>query len=349
MVILVTGGAGFIGSNFLNVMVPRHPNVTFVNFDKLTYAANLESVASVSSLPNYRFYQGDICASLDLKAAFDLYQPDKVFHFAAESHVDRSILGPGEFIQTNIVGTFNLLEVCRAAWGNDTSKALLHVSTDEVYGSLGDTGLFTEETNYDPSSPYSASKASSDHLVRAYGRTYGMNVRITNCSNNYGPRQFPEKLVPLMILNALEGKPLPVYGSGAQVRDWLYVTDHCEALWKVMSSGEVGETYNVGGNNEVRNIDIVKTVCRLVGERTGKSDLESLITHVADRPGHDFRYAIDSSKIQRELGWQPTVTVETGLAQTVDWYLENTEWIEHVRSGEYRSWLERNYAERSAN
>ncbi len=351
MVILVTGGAGFIGSNFLNIFVPRFPEHQFVNFDKLTYAANLESLDAVADLPNYAFHRGDLCNPADLKNAFDRVLPDQVFHFAAESHVDRSISGPGEFIQTNIVGTFNLLEACRAAFGGDSAKTLLHVSTDEVYGSLGDTGLFVETTAYDPSSPYSASKAASDHLVRAYSRTYGMNVRVTNCSNNYGPRQFPEKLIPLMILNALEGKALPVYGAGTNVRDWLYVTDHCEALWTVMQEGRPGQTYNIGGSNEVQNIAIVKAVCRILANRLNKpiEELEGLITYVADRPGHDFRYAIDASKAQDELGWRPTLSVEQGLELTVDWYLQNTAWIQHVRSGEYRNWIEQNYANRGAN
>ena len=343
MVILVTGGAGFIGSNFLNLVVPRHPEHTFVNFDALTYAANLENLAEISQHPNYQFFQGDLCSVDDLARVFAKYHPDAVVHFAAESHVDRSILGPGAFVQTNIVGTYNLLEAIRAKGG----VKFVHVSTDEVYGSLGETGYFTEETAYDPSSPYSASKASSDHLVRAYHRTFGLDTRITNCSNNYGPYQFPEKLIPLMVLNATEGKPLPVYGEGLNIRDWLFVTDHCEALWLVLSNGKSGETYNIGGQNEIRNIDIVKTICRQVGERLGRSDLESLITYVADRPGHDFRYAIDSSKIQAELGWQPKIKVEDGLRQTVDWYLENPKWVDNVRSGAYRTWIESNYGQRA--
>ena len=271
-------------------------------------------------------------------------------HFAAESHVDRSILGPGEFVRTNVWGTYTLLEACRRHWKDGfEGKRFHHVSTDEVYGSLGETGLFTEETPYDPSSPYSASKASSDHLVRAYGRTYGLPFTLTNCSNNYGPYQFPEKLIPLMILNALEGKELPIYGAGINTRDWLYVTDHCEAIWAVIERGGVGETYNVGGHNELRNIDVVDRICALVAERTGRDvgDLLALKRFVQDRPGHDLRYAIDASKIERELGWTPTQTFETGLAQTVDWYLANEAWIASVRSGAYREWLEQNYAGRA--
>jgi dTDP-glucose 4,6-dehydratase len=347
MRILVTGGAGFIGANFLNLLVPRHPEHTFINVDKLTYAANLGSLSAVDGAPNYAFARVDIADADAVAAAFEEHNPDAVIHFAAESHVDRSISGPRAFIESNIVGTFNLLEAARQRWPK--SEGLFHhVSTDEVYGSLGDTGMFTETTRYDPSSPYSASKASSDHLVRSYHRTFGLPVKITNCSNNYGPYQFPEKLIPLMTLNALEGKPLPVYGEGLNVRDWLYVTDHCEAIWKVALEGKVGDTYNIGGNNEIRNIDVVKTICRLVAAATEKSpdELEKLITYVKDRPGHDLRYAIDATKIRDELGWEPTETFDTGIEKTIRWYLDNSTWVEQVRTGEYRKWIDQNYTTR---
>ncbi len=348
MKILVTGGAGFIGSNFLNIFVHRYPEHRFVNFDKLTYAANLRSLEAVESATNYRLVRGDVADPAAVEAVFAEETPDVVIHFAAESHVDRSILGPQAFVKTNIEGTFVLLEACRKHWPRGQGL-FHHVSTDEVYGSLGDTGKFTEETRYDPSSPYSASKAASDHLVRAYARTYGLPMRITNCSNNYGPRQFPEKLIPLMIVNAVSGKPLPVYGQGLNVRDWLYVDDHCEGIWATLERGRVGETYNIGGNNEVRNIDVVRTLCALVAEETGrpKESLESLITYVADRPGHDLRYAIDASKIARECGWAPKETFETGLRKTVRWYLDNTRWVDDVRTGEYKKWIERNYGQRT--
>jgi dTDP-glucose 4,6-dehydratase len=291
----------------------------------------------------------DIADPSAVDAVFERHAPDVVVHFAAESHVDRSILGPREFVRTNIEGTFVLLDACRRHWeGKRAGKLFHHVSTDEVYGSLGETGLFTEETRYDPSSPYSASKAASDHLVRAYGRTYGLPFKLTNCSNNYGPLQFPEKLVPLMILNALERKPLPIYGQGLNVRDWLYVTDHCEAIWTVIERGAMGETYNVGGHNEVRNIDVVERICRLVAEETGADpgEILALKTYVKDRPGHDLRYAIDASKIQRELGWAPAETFESGMRKTVRWYLANDAWVGGVRTGAYREWIEANYGER---
>jgi dTDP-glucose 4,6-dehydratase len=344
---LVTGGAGFIGANFLGRQVPRHPEHEFVNLDKLTYAANLASLADVAPLPNYRFVRADIADAGAMEEVFAELRPDVVVHFAAESHVDRSIAGPREFVRTNIEGTFNLLEAARKIW-NDGTGLFQHVSTDEVYGSLGPTGTFSESTRYDPSSPYSASKAASDHLVRAYHRTFGMPVKITNCSNNYGPLQFPEKLIPLMITNALEGRPLPVYGEGTNVRDWLYVLDHCDAIWTVMERGRVGETYNIGGNNEVRNIDVVRTLCATLAEETGRSrgELESLITFVKDRPGHDLRYAIDAAKIRDELGWSPRETFATGLRKTVRWYLDNAKWLDQVRTGEYRSWIEHNYRQR---
>lgn len=349
MKILVTGGAGFIGANFLNLLVPRHPEHHFINVDKLTYAANLGSLAAIEKSENYSLEVVDIVDFEAVDRVFTQYQPDVVVHFAAESHVDRSIEGPTEFIQSNVIGTFNLLEAARKHW-KDGQGLMHHVSTDEVYGSLGDTGLFTEETRYDPSSPYSAAKASSDHLVRAWGRTFGLRFRLTNCSNNYGPLQFPEKLIPLMILNAQERKKLPVYGEGLNVRDWLYVEDHCEAIWTVIQQGKDGETYNIGGRNEVRNIDVVKEICAVVAEQTESdpAELEGLITYVKDRPGHDMRYAIDASKIERELSWTPKQTFETGLAATVRWYLDNPEWIQQVRSGEYRKWIEKNYGDRGA-
>ena len=348
MKILVTGGAGFIGSNFLELLVPRHPEHQFINVDKLTYAANLQNLRKVDAAPNYFLERVDVADAASVASLFERHSPDLVVHFAAESHVDRSILGPAEFVRTNIEGTFQLLEACRKQWKPNTGL-FHHVSTDEVYGSLGATGLFTEETRYDPSSPYSASKASSDHLVRAYARTYGMRTRITNCSNNYGPYQFPEKLIPLMILNCLERKPLPVYGKGENIRDWLYVTDHCEAIWRVIEAGKDGETYNIGGHNEVKNLDVVHRLCSIVAQETGSPESEflGLIKYVQDRPGHDLRYAIDASKMRRELGWSPQETFETGLSKTVRWYLQSADWVQQVRSGDYRKWLERNYGDRS--
>jgi dTDP-glucose 4,6-dehydratase len=343
--VLVTGGAGFIGSAFLNLLVPRYPEIRWVNLDKLGYAANLGNLQEIEGRDNYAFVRADIANADEVERVFEEYAPDWVVHFAAESHVDRSIKDPGAFVRSNVVGTQNLLDAARARWTGD-DHVFHHVSTDEVYGSLGDEGKFTETTPYDPSSPYSASKAASDHLVRAYGRTFGLPIKITNCSNNYGPRQFPEKLIPLMILNAAAGKPLPVYGTGGNVRDWLYVDDHCEAIWLVATQGAVGETYNVGGNNEETNLHVVKTLCHLVGEQKGKGDLEGLITYVADRPGHDHRYAIDASKIERDLGWTPKETFDTGMAKTVRWYLENPGWVESVQTGAYRDWVEANYAAR---
>jgi dTDP-glucose 4,6-dehydratase len=346
--VLVTGGAGFIGANFLNLSVPRLPKVNFVNLDCLTYAGNLSSLESIEKAPNYRFVQTDITDKQAVSSLFSQLKPDWVIHFAAESHVDRSILGPLAFVSTNVIGTANLLEAARTNWTSFSGKLFHHVSTDEVYGSLHDDGLFTETTPYDPSSPYSASKAGSDHLVRAYHRTYGMPTRITNCSNNYGPFQFPEKLIPLTILNAYEGKPLPVYGEGKNVRDWLFVEDHCEAIWAAATLGKDGQTYNVGGSSERRNLDVVKAICAAVAQETGRepAQLEGLIHFVTDRPGHDFRYAIDASKIKRELGWSPRESFETGLQKTVRWYLSNADWVEGVRSGSYRDWIEANYAAR---
>jgi dTDP-glucose 4,6-dehydratase len=349
MNILVTGGAGFIGANFLNLSVPRAPQHRFVNADKLTYAANPRSLASIEALPNYELVQLDVADADAVDRLFASFRPDLVVHFAAESHVDRSILGPREFVRTNIEGTFVLLDACRRHWrGAEQGKRFHHVSTDEVYGSLGETGLFTEDTRYDPSSPYSASKAASDHLVRAFGRTYDLPFTITNCSNNYGPLQFPEKLVPLMILNALERKRLPIYGAGRNVRDWLYVGDHCEAIWAVLERGRLGETYNVGGHGELTNLEVVERICALVAEETGAplAELLALEEHVQDRPGHDLRYAIDSSKIERELGWKPAESFESGLRKTVRWYLSNEAWVESVRTGAYRAWIEQNYGAR---
>jgi dTDP-glucose 4,6-dehydratase len=348
MRILVTGGAGFIGSNFLNLLVPRHPEHQFVNADALTYAANLANLAGTDRHANYEFARVDITDRAQVRDLFGRVRPNVVVHFAAESHVDRSIHAPDTFVSTNIAGTFHLLEEFRAL-PRDEAMLFHHVSTDEVYGSLGTTGAFTETSAYDPSSPYSASKAASDHLVRAYHRTYGLPVTITNCSNNYGPFQFPEKLIPLMILNALGGRPLPVYGRGENVRDWLYVTDHCEAIWTVIQEGAVGETYNVGGRSERRNLDVVRAVCDLVAAETGRPVVEllDLISFVEDRPGHDLRYAIDPGKIERELGFRPRETFDSGLRKTVRFYLEHESWVHEVQSGAYRTWIEQNYARRS--
>lgn len=353
MNILVTGGAGFIGSNFLNLFVPRCPEYNFINFDKLTYAANLSNLKSIENLSNYTFEQGDIADHSCINKIFTRYNPDIVVHFAAESHVDRSILGPAEFVQTNIIGTFNLLEACRKNWPGslNKNKLFLHVSTDEVYGSLSlnDTNLFTEMTPYTPHSPYSASKASSDHLVRAYYHTYSIPIKITNCSNNYGPYQFPEKLIPLMILNALNDKPLPVYGKGENVRDWLYVEDHCEAIWTVIQKGSIGETYNIGGKNEWKNIDIVNKICDILAEELKKDPIKfkKLITFVKDRPGHDLRYAIDSTKIKSKLRWQPRETFKTGLRRTIKWFLSNQKWVDSIKTGDYKTWLANNYDNRT--
>ncbi len=342
MKILITGGAGFIGSAVVRHIIGNTGD-SVVNVDKLTYAGNLESLAAISSDDRYAFEQVDICDHAALERVFNDHQPEAVMHLAAESHVDRSIDGPAAFIETNIIGTYTLLEVARQYWkGLDSVRrdkfCLHHISTDEVYGDLeGPDGLFTEQTPYAPSSPYSASKASSDHLVRAWNRTYGLPVMLTNCSNNYGPYHFPEKLIPLMILNALEGKSLPVYGQGTQVRDWLYVEDHARALYKVITEGQVGETYNIGGHNEKRNIDVVHTLCDLLYELApAKTHYRDLITFVEDRPGHDLRYAIDAGKIQRELGWTPQETFETGLRKTVEWYLANRDWCARVQDGSYQ-------------
>ena len=344
--LLITGGAGFIGSAVVRHLI-QHTAHRVACVDKLTYAGNLESLAEVSDSERYRFYQVDICDRAALDAVFAEFRPDAVMHLAAESHVDRSIDGPAEFIQTNIVGTYTLLEAARSYWSglDDEAKAAFrshHISTDEVYGDLhGTDDLFTEVTPYAPSSPYSASKASSDHLVRAWQRTYGLPTLVTNCSNNYGPYHFPEKLIPHVILNALAGKPLPVYGDGSQIRDWLYVEDHARALLEVVTRGEVGETYNIGGHNEKRNLEVVQTICELLEELApekpaGVAHYRDLITFVKDRPGHDLRYAIDAAKIQRELGWVPQETFESGIRKTVQWYLDNRQWWQRVLSGDYR-------------
>ncbi|HVY06751.1 MAG TPA: dTDP-glucose 4,6-dehydratase [Burkholderiales bacterium] len=354
--IFVTGGAGFIGANFIRQWLAAE-SARVVNIDKLTYAGNLASLRDVESNARYAFVRNDIGDFDAICALLSEWQPSAVINFAAESHVDRSIHGPGEFVQTNLVGTFRLLEAVRKHWSQLPADAqspfrFLHVSTDEVYGSLSvEDAAFTEATPYAPNSPYSASKAGSDHLVRAYHHTYGLPTITTNCSNNYGPYQFPEKLIPLVILNALAGKPLPVYGDGMNVRDWLYVADHCEAVRIALRKGRPGETYNIGGNHERTNIDVVRAICRLLDElrpRQGGEPYESLIEFVADRPGHDRRYAIDASKCRNELGWTPAETFESGMRRTVRWYLDNSEWIRGVVSGDYRKWIDKNYADREA-
>lgn len=346
MNMLVTGGCGFIGSNFIRYLLQESPDFSgrVINLDLLTYAGNQENLADIAeAFPDrYTFVHADICDPKALAAVFSDFAIDTICHFAAESHVDRSIVGPDAFIQTNIIGTFNLLEIAR----DKELNRFHHISTDEVYGSLGPDGFFTEQTAYDPSSPYSASKAASDHLVRAYFRTYGLPVTLSNCSNNYGPYQFPEKLIPLMILNAQAGKTLPVYGDGRNIRDWLYVKDHCRAVWEIIKRGALGETYNVGGDCEMENIRLVEMICDLMDDMAPLSDkrpCRELITFIKDRPGHDRRYAIDAGKIRDELGWTPETILETGIRETIQWYLDHTEWIERIKTGAYREWIQRHY------
>lgn len=347
--ILVTGGAGFIGSNFVLNWFAKSDE-PLVNLDKLTYAGNLKNLISLQGDRRHRFVQGDIGDAHLVSRLLKQHQPRAIINFAAESHVDRSIHGPEDFIQTNILGTFRLLEAVRGYWDEldaigKQNFRFLHVSTDEVYGSLSrDEAAFTEEHRYQPNSPYSASKASSDHLVRAYHHTYGLPVLTTNCSNNYGPYQFPEKLIPLMIVNALAGKPLPVYGDGQQIRDWLYVIDHCDAICRVLEAGKVGEVYNIGGWNEKPNIEIIRTICDLLQESCPGVSFQRLITYVSDRPGHDRRYAIDASKIERELNWKPAETFDSGIRKTIQWYLQHQTWTADVQTGAYRDWIEKNYA-----
>jgi dTDP-glucose 4,6-dehydratase len=344
--LIITGGAGFIGSHVVRLFVKKYPDYRIVNLDALTYAGNLENLRDIENEPNYTFVKADITDAPAIEALFAEWQPDGIIHLAAESHVDRSIQDPNAFIRTNVMGTANLLNAAKALWaGNFEGKRFYHVSTDEVYGSLGETGFFLETTPYDPQSPYSASKAASDHLVRAYGNTYGLPFVLTNCSNNYGPNQFPEKLIPLFIHNIRNNQPLPVYGDGRYTRDWLYVVDHARAIDLVYHQGENGRTYNIGGFNEWQNIDLVRLLCSIMDRKLerGAGTSEQLITYVKDRPGHDKRYAIDATRINKELGWAPSVTFEEGLEQTVDWYLGNPEWLEHVTSGDYQKYYSLQY------
>lgn len=346
--IIITGGAGFIGSHVVRRFVKRYSDCRIVNLDALTYAGNLENLKDIESRPNYHFEKVDIVDFKAVLEVFKKYQPEGIIHLAAESHVDRSITDPLSFVRTNVFGTVNLLNAAREVWGDQLEgKRFYHISTDEVYGSLGETGLFTETSPYDPNSPYSASKASSDHFVRAYGETYDLPIVITNCSNNYGPNHFPEKLIPLFINNIVNMKPLPVYGDGNYTRDWLYVIDHARAIDTVYHEGLVGETYNIGGFNEWKNIDLVKVLCKLMDQKLGREEgtSEGLITYVKDRPGHDRRYAIDSTKIKEELGWEPSVTFEEGLAKTIDWYMDNKEWLDNVTSGEYQKYYSDQYGD----
>ncbi len=346
--ILVTGGAGFIGSHVVRRLVNNYPDYLIVNLDKLTYAGNLENLNDIDSAANYRFEKVDICNASAVQAVFEKYHVTDVIHLAAESHVDRSIEGPMEFVMTNVVGTVNLLQAARATWGNTEGHVFHHVSTDEVYGSLGEEGLFTETTAYDPRSPYSASKAASDHFVMAYHHTYGLPIKMSNCSNNYGSHHFPEKLIPLMIHNILHEKPLPIYGKGDNIRDWLWVEDHASAIDAIFHKGRVGESYNVGGLNEWTNIELVRYLCRVMDHKLGRAEgsSEKLLTYVTDRAGHDKRYAIDASKLEAELGWKPSITFEQGLERTVDWYLENQEWVSKVTSGAYQAYYEQMYSNR---
>lgn len=346
--ILVTGGAGFIGSHLVRLLVNKYPNYKIINLDKLTYAGNLDNLKDIEGKLNYQFVKGDICNQDDLEKIFSDFHIDNVIHLAAESHVDRSISNPLEFVQTNVLGTVNLLNVAKNFWDLESDNVFYHVSTDEVYGSLGEEGLFLESTPYDPRSPYSASKASSDHFVRAYHETYGLNIKISNCSNNYGSHQFPEKLIPLVINNILNKKPLPIYGKGDNVRDWLHVVDHAEAIDLIFHEGKVGETFNIGGHNELQNIELVKLLIQLVDEKLNRKKDESLslITYVKDRAGHDQRYAIDAGKINAQLGWKPKYTVEQGIKETVEWYLDNLEWVNNIVSGDYLNYYENQYVDR---
>ena len=347
--ILITGGAGFIGSHLVRLFVNNYPEYRIVNLDKLTYAGNLENLRDIEHSPNYLFIRGDIVDTDFISRLFEEHRFDGVIHLAAESHVDRSISNPLEFVYTNVIGTVNLLNAARNCWKEDPAgKLFYHVSTDEVYGSLGDEGIFTEETRYDPHSPYSASKASSDHFVRAYHDTYGLPIVISNCSNNYGSYQFPEKLIPLFINNIKNNKPLPVYGKGENVRDWLWVEDHARAIDVIFHSGRNGETYNIGGHNEWKNIDLIRLMCRIMDRRLGRTPgtSEKLITYVKDRAGHDLRYAIDSGKLQKELGWVPSLQFEEGLEKTIDWYLSQTEWLNNVTSGDYKNYYQQQYEKR---
>ena len=346
--ILITGGAGFIGSHLVRHFVNKYPEYTIVNLDLLTYAGNLENLKDLEQKTNYFFVKGDIQDEGLVKFLFQQYKIDGVIHLAAESHVDRSILNPLSFVQTNVMGTVTLLNVAKNAWKDQKDVRFYHVSTDEVYGSLEDEGYFVETTPYDPQSPYSASKAASDHFVRAYGNTYGLPYVMSNCSNNYGSYQFPEKLLPLFISNILHEKPLPVYGKGENIRDWLWVKDHCEAIDVIFHQGKNGETYNIGGKNEWTNIDLIRLLCRKMDEKLGRKPghSESLITYVTDRPGHDMRYAIDASKLENELGWSPSLTFKEGLELTIDWYLENRDWVENVQTGAYREYYQDQYGER---
>lgn len=347
--VLITGGAGFIGSHVVRLFVSKYPEYQIVNLDLLTYAGNLANLTDIEKSKNYTFVKGDIYNVAFINSLFETYNFDGVIHLAAESHVDRSITNPMDFIQTNIVGTVNLLNSAKHSWKeNMAGKRFYHISTDEVYGSLGETGSFTETTAYDPRSPYSASKASSDHLVRAYHHTFGLPIVISNCSNNYGPNQFPEKLIPLMINNIINKKPLPVYGKGENIRDWLYVVDHARAIDTIFHDGNNGETYNIGGNNEWKNIDLVHILCKIMNKKLNREvgDSEKLITYVKDRAGHDLRYAIDSSKLQKELGWEPSLQFDEGFEITVDWYLENEKWLNNITSGDYQKYYENQYLKR---
>jgi dTDP-glucose 4,6-dehydratase len=345
--ILLTGGAGFIGSHLTRLFVKKYPQYKIINLDKLTYAGNLENLRDIETEPNYQFIKGDITDLALLRKLFEEYKFTAVLHCAAESHVDRSITDPLAFITTNVLGTSSLLQAAKEAWTGDmTDKIFYHISTDEVYGSLGETGFFTEDTAYDPRSPYSASKASSDHIVRAFYHTYKLPIKISNCSNNYGPFHFPEKLIPLCIHNIINNKPLPIYGKGENVRDWLFVEDHVRAIDVIFHTGKIGETYNIGGHNEWTNIDLVKELCRQMDEKLGrgKGTSEKLITYVTDRAGHDLRYAIDATKLKNELDWMPSLQFEEGISKTIDWYLNNTEWLNHVTSGDYQKYYNEQYS-----